>query len=272
MTGHAAKASGCGSCAAPRRSSGSSSSRAWRTYYRSPDGEALRPHLRARARRGEVRRLLRGARVRAPREAPVRDRVQRLHGPAGRLRHARADGQHRPHRAVRPRGRLQPHRAHGRRPRRAAGRALEDRRRAREAPVRARWPCRDRADLLRPGSRRLPHRADRRRRVQDAPRRIGVPIARGFRGRRPADPDRLPPGQYETHDFPVLAVGPTPPHAADDWSFAISGAVSRRVAWTWDEILALPRETVTVDIHCVTQWSKFDTTWTGVSIDTLLGE
>jgi DMSO/TMAO reductase YedYZ molybdopterin-dependent catalytic subunit len=98
------------------------------------------------------------------------------------------------------------------------------------------------------------------------------PIARGFRGRRPADPARLPPGQYETRDFPVLAVGPTPPHAADNWSFAVSGAVSRPITWSWEEILALPRETVTVDIHCVTQWSKFDTSWTGVSIDTLLGE
>ena len=98
------------------------------------------------------------------------------------------------------------------------------------------------------------------------------PIARGFRGRRPADPDRLPPGQYETRDFPVLAVGPTPPHAAQDWAFTIRGAVSREVTLGWDELLALPRETPTVDIHCVTQWSKFDTTWTGVSIDTLLAE
>ena len=96
------------------------------------------------------------------------------------------------------------------------------------------------------------------------------PIARGFTGRRPADRDRLPPGQYETPDFPVLAVGPTPPHAAEDWSFALRGVVEREVSWTWDELLALPREAVTVDIHCVTQWSKLDTHWTGVSIDTLL--
>jgi DMSO/TMAO reductase YedYZ molybdopterin-dependent catalytic subunit len=99
-----------------------------------------------------------------------------------------------------------------------------------------------------------------------------LPVARGFRGRRPADPDRLPPGQYETRDFPVLAVGPTPPHAADNWSFTIRDAVSRETTWTWEQILALPRETPTVDIHCVTQWSKLDTTWTGVSIDTLLQE
>jgi DMSO/TMAO reductase YedYZ molybdopterin-dependent catalytic subunit len=95
------------------------------------------------------------------------------------------------------------------------------------------------------------------------------PIARGFVGRRSARALRLPPGQYETTDFPVLAVGPTPPHAADDWRFTITGAVAREVSWSWDELLALPRETPTVDIHCVTQWSKLDTTWTGVSLDTL---
>jgi DMSO/TMAO reductase YedYZ molybdopterin-dependent catalytic subunit len=96
------------------------------------------------------------------------------------------------------------------------------------------------------------------------------PIARGFVGRRSARALRLPPGQYETTDFPVLAVGPTPPHAADNWSFTIKGAVRREVSWSWDELLALPRETPTVDIHCVTQWSKLDTTWTGVSLDVLL--
>jgi DMSO/TMAO reductase YedYZ molybdopterin-dependent catalytic subunit len=96
------------------------------------------------------------------------------------------------------------------------------------------------------------------------------PIARGFQGRRPTDPSRLPPGQYETPDFPVLAVGPTPPDAAVDWSFTVRGAVAHDASWSWEELQALPRETVTVDIHCVTQWTKLDTTWTGVSIDTLL--
>jgi len=96
------------------------------------------------------------------------------------------------------------------------------------------------------------------------------PIARGFSGRRPADPSRLPPGQYETPDFPVLAVGPTPADPAHDWAFAIRGAVDEERSWSWDELLELPRETVTVDIHCVTQWTKLDTTWTGVSLDVLL--
>jgi DMSO/TMAO reductase YedYZ molybdopterin-dependent catalytic subunit len=100
------------------------------------------------------------------------------------------------------------------------------------------------------------------------------PISRGFRGRRrPAEEAaRMPPGQYLTRDFPVLSAGPTPHTPTDAWDFTIAGAAAAARRWTWDELLALPAETVTVDIHCVTKWSKLDTTWTGVSLDTLLEE
>jgi len=98
-------------------------------------------------------------------------------------------------------------------------------------------------------------------------------VSRGFRGRRreDADPARVPPGQYVTSDFPVLSAGPTPHTELADWSFTIRGAVDEERSWTWDEFRALPSETVTRDIHCVTKWSKLDTVWTGVSLDTLLG-
>jgi DMSO/TMAO reductase YedYZ molybdopterin-dependent catalytic subunit len=97
------------------------------------------------------------------------------------------------------------------------------------------------------------------------------PISRGFRGRRPeVDPARIPPGQYVTNDFPVLSAGPTPRTPLDEWSFTISGAVDEPVSWPWEEFVGLPSETPTLDIHCVTKWSKLDTTWRGVSIDTLL--
>jgi DMSO/TMAO reductase YedYZ molybdopterin-dependent catalytic subunit len=96
-------------------------------------------------------------------------------------------------------------------------------------------------------------------------------ITPSFRGRRvDADPRRIPPGQYVTSDFPVLSAGPTPHTPLDRWTFTIRGAVDRPVSWTWDEFRALPSETVSADIHCVTKWSKLDTTWTGVSLDTLL--
>jgi DMSO/TMAO reductase YedYZ molybdopterin-dependent catalytic subunit len=97
------------------------------------------------------------------------------------------------------------------------------------------------------------------------------PISRGFRDRRTeVDTVRLPPGQHLVHDFPVLSAGPTPHTPLDQWTFLIGGAVDRPVSWTWKELLALPAETPTVDIHCVTKWSKLGTTWKGVSVDTLL--
>jgi DMSO/TMAO reductase YedYZ molybdopterin-dependent catalytic subunit len=98
------------------------------------------------------------------------------------------------------------------------------------------------------------------------------PVSRGFRGRaRGGGPrDRIPPGQYETSDFPVLSAGPTPHTPLDRWTFTIDGEVDDSVTWTWDEFRALPSEQITVDIHCVTKWSKLDTEWEGVSVDTLL--
>jgi DMSO/TMAO reductase YedYZ molybdopterin-dependent catalytic subunit len=68
----------------------------------------------------------------------------------------------------------------------------------------------------------------------------------------------------------VLSAGPTPRTPLDQWSFSIQGLVDEARTWSWEELTALPSETFTVDIHCVTKWSKLDTTWTGVSLDTLL--
>jgi DMSO/TMAO reductase YedYZ molybdopterin-dependent catalytic subunit len=97
-------------------------------------------------------------------------------------------------------------------------------------------------------------------------------ISRGFRGRPKveAEAGRVPPGQYVTADFPVLSAGPTPNVPLNEWRFTISGQVDKPLAWSWQELLALPAEDVTVDIHCVTKWTKLDTTWKGVSLDTLL--
>src|SRR6188472_1701987 len=97
-------------------------------------------------------------------------------------------------------------------------------------------------------------------------------ISRGFyRRRQPdADPSRVPPGQYVTGDFPVLSAGPTPHTPLQDWSFTIRGAVEEPMLWRWEEFVALPSEAITTDIHCVTKWSKLDTSWKGVSVDTLL--
>ena len=94
-------------------------------------------------------------------------------------------------------------------------------------------------------------------------------VTRGFERKRSRD-DRLPPGQYLERGFPVLSAGPTPQTPLEEWSFELVGAISEPRAWTWEQFQALAREDFTVDIHCVTTWSKLDTHWTGVSVDTLL--
>jgi DMSO/TMAO reductase YedYZ molybdopterin-dependent catalytic subunit len=97
-------------------------------------------------------------------------------------------------------------------------------------------------------------------------------LTRGFKGRRRDEDAKLPPGQYLTPDFPVLSAGPTPRIPLDQWEFTVtteSGAMHR---WSWSEFQALPSERPTVDIHCVTRWSKFGTNWQGVSLDVLLGQ
>jgi DMSO/TMAO reductase YedYZ molybdopterin-dependent catalytic subunit len=93
----------------------------------------------------------------------------------------------------------------------------------------------------------------------------------GFHGRRTTDV-QLPPGQYLTEDFPVLSAGPTPRVALDQWEFVITNEVGQKYEWSWAQLQALPQETPTVDIHCVTRWSKFATSWQGVSLDTLMAD
>ncbi len=99
-------------------------------------------------------------------------------------------------------------------------------------------------------------------------------VSRGFGRRRPATTDeRLPPGQYDTGDgFPVLSAGPTPRTPLSEWDFSVRGEVDAPRTWTWGEFRTLPREAISVDVHCVTKWSKFDTRWEGVAVDTLLAD
>ena len=92
-------------------------------------------------------------------------------------------------------------------------------------------------------------------------------FTRGFGGRRRSEAEELPPGQYLTDGFPVLTAGPTQHVDTDDWSFTITTETEERFTWSWDELLALPVEDVTVDIHCVTRWSKLQTRWRGVPVD-----
>ena len=97
-------------------------------------------------------------------------------------------------------------------------------------------------------------------------------VTRGFVGRRraPGTGERVPPGQYVTTDFPVLSAGPTPRTPLDSWTFTIDGLVGEPKVWTWAQFTALPSRDFIVDISCVTKWTKLDTRWHAVSVDTLL--
>ncbi|MBV8986505.1 MAG: molybdopterin-dependent oxidoreductase [Acidimicrobiia bacterium] len=97
-------------------------------------------------------------------------------------------------------------------------------------------------------------------------------VNRGFKGRRQqAGAGLIPPGQYLVDDFPVLTAGPTPHTPLDTWDFTIVDETGAQAArWTWSEFQMLPAADVTVDIHCVTKWSKLATSWRGVSVDTLM--
>jgi DMSO/TMAO reductase YedYZ molybdopterin-dependent catalytic subunit len=99
-------------------------------------------------------------------------------------------------------------------------------------------------------------------------------VTRGFFGRRPRDEiaGRLPPGQYEETGFPVLSAGATPRIAQADWRLTLKSGPRPVKTWSWEEFNALPRTRQTRDIHCVTKWSKFDTSWEGVTIDDILAD
>lgn len=99
-------------------------------------------------------------------------------------------------------------------------------------------------------------------------------VTRGFFGRRlaPEIAARIPPGQYLEHGFPVLTAGPTIHVPIEQWSFTLKNGPRPIKQWNWDEFNALPITTMTVDIHCVTKWSKLDTEWEGVLIDDILAD
>ena len=99
-----------------------------------------------------------------------------------------------------------------------------------------------------------------------------TPISRGFKSRQAEQTpkNRVPPGQYVTTGFPVLSAGPTPRIKPEGWSLILQFDGSLLGKWSWTEFEALPQTTIKTDIHCVTKWSKLDTTWHGVTIDDLL--
>jgi len=100
---------------------------------------------------------------------------------------------------------------------------------------------------------------------------MGV-VTPGWTGRRRPGGERLPPGQYLVTDFPVLSAGPTPRVDLASWEFRVTTETGQARSWDWASFRALPTERITVDLHCVTKWSKLRTPWRGVSVDALLAQ
>jgi DMSO/TMAO reductase YedYZ molybdopterin-dependent catalytic subunit len=82
--------------------------------------------------------------------------------------------------------------------------------------------------------------------------------------------NRLPPGQKEVKNWPVLDLGVQPDVKPENWRLQIGGLVENPMHWTLPEFMALPQEEFVSDIHCVTQWSRYENHWRGVSAKTLL--
>ena len=97
-------------------------------------------------------------------------------------------------------------------------------------------------------------------------------VTRGFTGRKPPTDTagRIPPGQHLVNDFPVLSAGPTPHVGLEKWTFTLKVGPKPVKTWNWAEFNALPQTRLVRDIHCVTTWSKLDTSWEGVLVDDIL--
>ena len=98
-------------------------------------------------------------------------------------------------------------------------------------------------------------------------------VTRGFKGKRGgfgSARDRVPPGQFVTQDFPVLTAGPTPRAPLAEWSLGLMSEDRLLALWSWEQFAALPQTERTVDIHCVTKWTKLDTHWRGVLFGDLI--
>ena len=82
--------------------------------------------------------------------------------------------------------------------------------------------------------------------------------------------ERLPPGQHEVKNWPVLDLGVQPNIPLDKWMLIVDGLVESPLRWSWEDFRAQPEFRATSDIHCVTTWSRYDNHWAGVSAKHLL--
>jgi len=80
---------------------------------------------------------------------------------------------------------------------------------------------------------------------------------------------KLPAGQHEVKNWPVLDLGTQPEISRETWRLEVAGLVDNPLSLTWDQFMALPQEEDVSDFHCVTTWSRYDNHWRGVRFGTI---
>ena len=80
---------------------------------------------------------------------------------------------------------------------------------------------------------------------------------------------KLPVGQHEVQNWPVLDLGEQPDVDTRTWKLEVAGAIEHPFTLTWDEFMALPQADDVSDFHCVTTWSRYDNRWKGVQFKTI---
>ena len=96
---------------------------------------------------------------------------------------------------------------------------------------------------------------------------IEAKIALAKRGAKPSQAGanaRIPPGQKQVHDFPVLDIGLAPEVSPSSWSLRVFGLVGSELDFSWKTFKDLPQVDLVTDFHCVTRWSQLDMNWRGV--------
>jgi DMSO/TMAO reductase YedYZ molybdopterin-dependent catalytic subunit len=82
--------------------------------------------------------------------------------------------------------------------------------------------------------------------------------------------NQLPPGQFETETWPILHQGDVYNFNEDTWSFRLFGEVKEETSLSFSDVMKLPKTISTIDMHCVTTWSKFGTTFEGIAMRELV--
>lgn len=78
--------------------------------------------------------------------------------------------------------------------------------------------------------------------------------------------NQLPPGQFETENWPILHQGDVYNFNEETWNFKLFGEVKEDITLSFSDMMKLPKTISSIDMHCVTTWSKFGNTFEGIAL------